>query len=316
MITTNIIGGLGNQMFQIFNAISYAIDNNTSFVFPDNEVLYAGENTTLRYTYWNSLFKILQPYLKNEKEIDKDIKILENYDSTFVKLPSMEYLRNHIAEKNNVEISKIPYDSLKINLVGYFQSYKYFEHNYEKIIKILEIEKIKKDVFEFVCSEIDIDFTYFLNKSISLHFRIGDYIKYENVHIILSDQYYADAIKTIISKDNIKEKYNIICFCEKDDIDVVCKRIENIQKLLYNYNIYNYTFMLSPSILNDWQEMLFMSMCKHNIIANSSFSWWGAYLNEEPNKIVCYPSIYYSKNYNKKVDDMYPEKWIKINYNY
>ena len=312
MITTNIMGGLGNQMFQIFNSISYSIDNNSSFVFPDNEILYSGENTTLRYAYWKSLFQVLKPYLRNE--IEYDIKIFENYDSSFVGLPSIDYLRNYIAEKNNIQLSEVPPDSsFKIYLTGYFQSYKYFQHNYEKIIKLLGFEELKKNVLEIVSVENDL--TYFLNNSISLHFRIGDYVKYTNSHIILSDQYYVDAIKTIVNNKN-NEQYNIIYFCEKDDIDLVCKRIENIQKLLREYNIYNCIFIKSPTILEDWQEMLFMSMCKHNIIANSSFSWWGAYLNDNPDKIVCYSSIYYSKNYNKKVDDMFPENWIKIQDNY
>ena len=313
MITTNIMGGLGNQMFQIFNAISYSIDNNTSFTFPNNEILYAGENTTLRYAYWNSIFKGLQPYLKSENELKHNINVYENYDSTFVKLPSIEYLRNYIAEKNNINLSDIPSEML-IYLTGFFQSYKYFEHNYKKIIELLEIEQLKKNVLKTLSSEINL--TYFLNNSISLHFRIGDYVKYEDIHIILSDEYYADAIKTIITRDvDRKENYNIIYFCEKDDMNIVSKRIENIQKLLWKYNIYNYVFMLLPSTLSDWQEMLFMSMCKHNIIANSTFSWWGAYLNDNPDKIVCCPLNYYSKNYNKKTDDMYPENWIKINNN-
>ena len=317
MITTNIMGGLGNQMFQIFNAISYAIDNNNSFVFPNNEVLYAGENTTLRHSYWNSLFLLLKPYLKNEDEIQYDFKVFENQNSLYIQLPSINYLRNYIAEKNKLEPSLIK--PLKIHLTGYFQSHKYFQHNYDKIIKLLSFEQLKKNVLDIVNNNL----IELLEDSISLHFRIGDYVKYTNSHVILSDQYYVDAIKTILNKLNEKDKtdernkqYNIIYFCENEDINIVSKRIENIQIILKNNNINNCVFIKSPSILDDWQEILFMSMCKHNIIANSSFSWWGAYLNENPDKIVCYSSIYYSKNYDKKVDDMFPENWIKILDNY
>ena len=316
MITTNIMGGLGNQMFQIFNAISYAIDNCTSFVFPDTETLYAGENTTLRHAYWDTIFHTLKPYLQNENDIKHDIKIYENYDSSFIELPSIDYLNNYLAEKRNVPLTELPPNNLtKIHLTGYFQSHKYFQHNYNKIINLLQINEIKKNVLDTVSLENDL--SYLLKNSISLHFRIGDYIKYTNSHIILSDEYYANAIKTIIELDNNENKnnekqYNIIYFCETVDVNTVCKRIENIQKLLRGYNIYNCIFYKSPVVLTDWQELLFMSMCSHNIIANSTFSWWGAYLNENPNKIVCYSSVYYSKNYNKKVDDMFPENWIKI----
>lgn len=320
MITTNIMGGLGNQMFQIFNVISYAVDNLCQFVFPDEKILYAGENTTLRHSYWDTLFYILQPFLKNEKEIRHDIKVYENYDSSYTPLPSLNELINYINEKNNVCKTDID-----VHFTGYFQSHKYFQHNYDKIIKILNFDKLKREILEYVSSENDLE--YFLDNSISLHFRIGDFVKYTNSHIILSDQYYADAIKTIIDKLNEKntydsKQYNIIYFCEKEDINTVCKRIENIKKILRDSmvnnpdKIYNCVFIKSPSILTDWQEMLFMSMCKHNIVANSSFSWWGAYLNDNPDKIVCYSSVYYSKNYGKKTHDLFPDEWIKITDNY
>lgn len=310
-ITTNIMGGLGNQMFQIFNAISYSLDNNCNYIFPSEKVLYAGENATLRYAYWDTLFYKLQPFLQDEKDIHYDIKIEESNDSSFIiLLPIKDYIsyfKKHC---------KYPLNNFSMYLRGYFQSYKYFQHNFIKITKLLGFYELKKNVFEIVSNEYNL--CYYLNNSISLHFRIGDFVKYTNSHIILSDQYYADSIKTIIDKLNNKNsQHNIIYFCEDNDIDIVCKRIENIQKLLTEKSTeYNCVFIKAPSVLTDWQQMLFMSICKHNIIANSSFSWWGAYLNENPDKIVCYSSVYYSKNYNKKVDDLFPENWIKIQDNY
>jgi hypothetical protein len=56
-----------------------------------------------------------------------------------------------------------------------------------------------------------------------------------------------------------------------------------------------------------------MSLCKHNIIANSSFSWWGAYFNENLEKIVCYPSVWFGKNVEHNVVDLFPNRWVKIN---
>ena len=57
--------------------------------------------------------------------------------------------------------------------------------------------------------------------------------------------------------------------------------------------------------------MLYMSLCRHNIIANSSFSWWGAYFNSNKEKIVCYPSVWFGNNMDTR--DLCPETWIKMN---
>ena len=65
--------------------------------------------------------------------------------------------------------------------------------------------------------------------------------------------------------------------------------------------------------IQDWEQLLLMSLCNHNIIANSTFSWWGAYFNTNPGKIVCYPSVWFgSKCINNSTRDLFPENWIKI----
>ena len=64
--------------------------------------------------------------------------------------------------------------------------------------------------------------------------------------------------------------------------------------------------------VEDWQQLLLMSACSHNIIANSSFSWWGAYLNTNPTKIVCYPEIWFGSKATHDTKDLFPESWTKI----
>ena len=319
MIIINILGGLGNQMFQIFNAISYSIDNKCNFVFPNKKEIYAGKNTTIRYSYWDSIFQKLMHNLINESDIKYDLEIVEN-DSNYKPLPLIDNISQYLKYNNTNNLNNINSENFNIRFTGYFQSYKYFEHNCKKIIDLLCLTQQKKEILDYVSKSNDLE--YFLKNSISLHFRMGDFSKYKDSHFILPDQYYADSIETIINNSNNdfnddstlkNQQYNIIYFCEKEDINIVCKRIENIQRILREKHIYNFLFIKSPSMLtDDWQEMLFMSMCNYNIIANSSFSWWGAYLNENSDKIVCYPSLYYAKSYNKNVNDLFPDSWTKI----
>ena len=317
IITSNIMGGLGNQLFQIFTTISYAIDNKFNFSFTNKKNLYEDENTTLRYTYWDSFLINLQPYLKSENDIncnlmENDIKynyhLMENEDSTYNKLPSLEKFN-----KNS---------NITIILKGYFQSEKYFIHNFNKIIEMLDINNIKNELMETILYYTKND--EFFNDTISLHFRIGDYVKYKIFNII-SDDYYINSLEMIINKLNklncettndLEEKYKkykIIYFNETENDNIVTNRIQNIIKELNNRNIRNFIFIKYSPMLNEWQQLLLMSLCKHNVIANSSYSWWGAYLNNNSDKIVSYPSIYYSKNYNKSTRDLFPDNWIKVN---
>jgi hypothetical protein len=73
-----------------------------------------------------------------------------------------------------------------------------------------------------------------------------------------------------------------------------------------------YRFEKGTKQLSDWEQLLFMSCCNHNIIANSTFSWWAAYFNSWEDKIVCYPSVWFGPSANHNTMDLCPESWNKI----
>jgi hypothetical protein len=180
-----------------------------------------------------------------------------------------------------------------IMLNGYFQSYLFFDNHYKTIFKMLNVEKQQKCQFQ--------------QNSISLHFRRGDYKNLQDCHPIMSMDYYANALNYILLLDETLNKPIVYYFCEEEDLESVEKDVgilknEFRDKIVFERHLEE----------TDWEEMLAMSCCKHNIIANSSFSWWGAYLNQDPDKIVCYPAVWFGPLICENTDAMFPPNWIKI----
>ena len=148
--------------------------------------------------------------------------------------------------------------------------------------------------------------------TISIHFRLGDFKHLSHVHPIIPVKYYINALSNIISKYP-EQKFKVYYFCEEEDNNIVKETyISPITKIFSSL-----TFEKVNDKLSDWKQIIFMSCCKHNIIANSTFSWFGAYFNTAiSDNIICYPMTWYAGETASKVDtsDLFPTKWIKINY--
>jgi hypothetical protein len=274
------MGGLGNQIFQIFATISYAIKSRNQFKFVNLTTL-GGGSTTVRYTFWETFFNNLKPFLISE--LPRPIHVIREKNFPYNDLPINEMVNRNVM------------------IYGYFQSYKYFQENYSIIYRLLNIEKMKN----YVLSTIDLK-EDFLDNCISIHFRIGDYKKLQDFHPLATYDYYERALNCISSSTQHRE-FNILYFCEDSDIDDV---LSIINKLVDKFPIYNFKRGLNS--LEDWQQMLLMSCCHHNIIANSSFSWWSAYFNSNKDKIVCYPSVWFGNAANNDTRDLCPSDWTKI----
>jgi hypothetical protein len=244
-----------------------------------SEHLGGSGSTIKRSTYWESLLVSLKMF-------------------THKTLPNMEMKRETSFSYSKIDPVK---ENEDVMLLGYFQSYKYFEKNFEIICRLIKLNNTKTLLIN--------KYSYDYN-AISMHFRLGDYKNLLDHYQILDQNYYASALKFIIENDKTPEKYRqeVLYFCEKQDNDDVEKTI-----LYLENNFPNITFIKVEDSVEDWEQLLLMSCCKHNIIANSSFSWWGAYFNENKDKIVCYPEKWFGpKKSHLSVKDLFPSQWNMI----
>jgi hypothetical protein len=266
-ITCELCGGLGNQLFMIFNTMNCSFENNKPFWFKNNKVFVS---STCRFPYWDTLFSNLKNFVL-DNDYDNNIVCIEEKDMSYLHLLPQER---------------------SILLKGYFQSPLYFKKNFKKIYNFIGIDEKKE--------ELKIKLNNFESKNLtSLHFRLGDYKKYQHFHPILSYDYYKKAIEKINEK-------TFLYFYEDEDQEYV----ENVIKQLKN-DFPETEYISSKQFkLKDWEEILLMSLCSHHIIANSTFSWWGAFLNESNTKKVIYPEVWFVGQ--KVREDLFPEEWIKI----
>ena len=303
MITCVLTGGLGNQLFQIFNTMALSIELKDKYMFPNN--LYGGIRTC---TYWDTLLKEVKKNVMSTSVISLKLPVHKEIGFKY----------NKILSSSSSSSSSLSRDIVKKNggviLYGYYQSYKYFEKEYKKIKEYIKLDEQRKIVKDAYFSRADMEPQNLENNIISLHFRMGDYKKLQDCHPIMDTEYYIKSIGFILDKiksaDIPNSRVTILYFYEKEDADDVLAKIGLIKK---QYPFIIFKCADSESNLEDWQQLLLMSCCQHNIIANSSFSWWGAYLNNNPEKIVCYPREWFgTKLQSHDVSDMCPTTWNKI----
>ncbi len=232
--------------------------------------------TALGYAYDNSATALFP-------QIKTDI-LIKKYKNTFyknLKIGRVGSFSNATYNESKFEFNKIEYSKGNLQIRGYFQSHKYFEKHRDKILRDLNIEELK-DITTKNYGD--------LSEHVSIHVRRGDYLELSDYHHNLDIDYY----KLATSKFAKDTKFIIF----SNDLEW-CKE---------NFNFLdNVEFSKAQE---DWEDIILMSNCRDNIIANSSFSWWGAWLNENPNKKVICPKKWFGPKYsNKKTDDLFPEKW-------
>ncbi|WP_332445864.1 alpha-1,2-fucosyltransferase [Sphaerochaeta sp.] len=291
MIVVKIWGGFGNQLFQY--AFGYALAKRN------------GQQLLLDLSFYTEranrepLIRLCNLEFSEEKKDQQYNKNIHRYQhsslyrfysklcsilglGTFLFVPEKEprYL-SHLKS-----ITPKPYTFLE----GYWQTSLYFDE-FRQSLKKQFVPKVTSNAIGLLGEQIRSE------PSIALHVRRGDYLKFtkspsENDSLYLLDaSYFHDAITQMLLLIP-----NGIIYCFSDDIPW-CKQ---------EFKMYPIIYMDPDPQRNDVEEWFLMSQCQHHIVSNSSFSWWAAYVNNNPQKIILRPSRWFGNH------DIYPSEWIEI----
>ena len=294
MICIQLNGGLGNQMFQYACGRALAYKHQTELIIDSTQLEITNPGVTPR-SFELDIFNIV--FRKVSK---KDIFIIEKYNKLINCILLKIGLKNNLTtiyfrEKEYSYNSLIEKTEKKCYLVGYWQSYRYFEI----------IDFIIRSEFDFkpITDQQNYKRTIKIKNtnSVSLHVRRTDFLNNKNKdkHGTCSIDYYNKSIELIVEKFS-----DPFFYIFSDDIEWVQKKLNlPLPHEVVSGNNGKYSYI----------DMQLMSLCKHNIIANSSFSWWGAWLNKNESKIVIAPKIWFADELkNSQTDDLIPKTWIRI----
>jgi hypothetical protein len=289
MIIVYLKGGLGNQLFQYAAGRQLAHIHNTTLKLDTTAYYYGGPR---RYELYH--FNIQENVAVTE-EIRKLTDVTQN---KFQKLFHILTHSHDAISSTHIRYNKALYkaDFFKlpdnIYLEGYWLSEKYFSN----IKDIIRREFAFREKSDEKNQELADSITAV--NSVSVHIRRGDFTedaKAAQSHGICPVQYYRYCIDYITKKI---ENPHFFIFSDRPE------QSKNLLKLSYPA-----TYINQNSGEKDYEDMRLMSLCKHNIIANSSFSWWAAWLNANPQKIVLAPQKWFADK-KFKIDDIIPAGWI------
>ena len=260
LISCNLMGGLGNQMFQAAHALAQGWKNNRETVFiPRSWTPMQGKDTS---HYKDNVFR--------------GLKFVDNIDG-FAKVHEGPW---EYSEVNPVEDNTV--------FEGYFQSGKNLLGFDEKIQELFgPTEEFIKQIYEKY-PQLNQDNT------VSIHIRFGDYKQNPHIHPSVSKEYLDKALEMIGPYSHL--------FLFGDDKEWLGKNFNGENIILVDED--------------DYVDMWMMSLCKTNIIPNSTFSWWSAFLNKNKNKQIISPSIWFGPSGPQNYYDMFQPDWTKLEVTY
>jgi len=294
MIIVRLIGGIGNQFFQYALGRNVAIKNNTEL-----KLDISGFEKYKLHNYGLNHFNIVEN-IATITEIQQFKPIWRQFfpyaENTLSKFFLPWYKQNYILEPDfsyNPDIFKLKKNAY---LEGVWQSEKYFSDISEIIRKEISVKNEPDGLNQELLNLIQ------RTNSVNVHIRRGDYAsnpKTQEKHGLLNLEYYINSLKLIEEKVR-----NPHLFVFSDDIPWVRENFKiDLPICFIDHN----------GIEKNYEDIRLMSSCRHHIIANSSFSWWGAWLSNNPGKIVIAPKRWFALgSLDKKTTDLIPSGWIQL----
>lgn len=291
MIILKLKGGLGNQLFQYAAGMAVASKNNDILKIDNSD--YIDKNRSFKRETLRK-FDISDFMIKAQiasiSEIQR-IKYPYKSISAISRIMKQKILRQYYVDWHPNIFKKVG----DLYLEGYFQSENYFTNISDLILSEYVLRPNLAAEIEPLLSIIKS-----VDVSVSIHIRRGDYVSNARVsrsHLICGKNYYEKALSEIL-----RHYPSAHVFVFSDDQEWVKNNINFQCSCTLISSNPEFKISTKPS-----QELILMANCKHNIISNSTFSWWGAYLNRYEKKIILAPSVWTRGPYSQA--NILPEKW-------
>ncbi len=292
MIIVKLIGGLGNQMFQYALGKKLALKNQDELFLDGSFFSEKGTHTPREFEL--DVFSLKAIVAQNEQIELFHHKNGSRLTSLLRKLFALDKKYKTIIERGHEFHPEVLHAKGNIHLIGYWQSELYFADIRQELLRDFQFATLLTDKNQELSKEIQ------SCNSVSIHIRRGDYVSNESAksfHGLCDIPYYKRGIEYLEGNES-----DLAFFVFSDDIHWAK------ENLVINAPT---TFIDHNKGKASCEDMRLMSMCKHHIIANSSFSWWGAWLNPHEGKRVIAPKQWFLDS-SINTQDVIPNSWIRL----
>lgn len=292
VIIVRLTGGLGNQMFQYAAGRKCALQMGETLKLDLSYLRWVNRKKFTARKYELGIFTL-------PVQIASDLEVLR-FTIPALRFRHLSRALGHLYRRQVLEQSGLnDWGQLEkcgsdCYLIGTWQSERFFAKRKQEILEDFRFPDSYSSTYSTLITEME------SCNSVSVHFRRGDYISNPltaKSHVELKSCYYAAALQIITAKIP-----DIRCYVFSDDIAWAERNFRVGSGTRYIHDL--------PRDLPH-NDLFLMSKCKHNIIANSSYSWWGAWLNANSEKMVIAPKVWYRKN-NLDTKDLIPYDWIRL----